>query len=83
MSPAAKDTLALLLPPPELADWLGTVIAKRLAAGERVPAAYKRWLYRVNMTRIEMPPPAVTGLTDEEWTEIDTILRDAEHVDQP
>lgn len=78
MSPAATDTLALLLPPAELCNWLATVIAKRLQAGERVPEAYKRWLYRVQMTRLGMPGPEVMGLTDEEWAEIGTVLRDSE-----
>lgn len=78
MSQLPRDAMALLLPPDALCDWLATVIAARLNNGERVPAAYTRWLYRVNMLRLNIPMPALQALTADEWNEIEQALMDAD-----
>ena len=78
MTPLAANTLVLLLPPDELCTWLATVIAKRLNNGEHVPAVYMRWLYRVQMCRLGLPGPEVTGLTDEDWAAIIEALEQGE-----
>lgn len=70
MNQAAQDTLALLLPPPQLADWIGHVIAEKLNKGLYVPETYQRWLYRVQMARLNLPRPEIISLTDEDWDQI-------------
>lgn len=79
MTPAAHDTLTLILPPDELCDWFSRVIADRLNNGGRVPEAYTRWLYRVQMIRLGLPGPEVVSLTDEDWA---TIQEEIEEVSE-
>jgi hypothetical protein len=78
MTPAAHDALTLLLPPPALADWLGTTIAVKLSRGDKVPEAYMRWLYRVNMIRIGMPGVEVVSMTEEDWAAIVVMSTEGE-----
>lgn len=67
---AQQDVLRLLLPPNDLCDWLGTVIATKLNRGDSVPESYMRWLYRVQMIRLGLPGPEVMSLTDDDWAAI-------------
>ncbi len=73
MTPPAHDALALLLPPPALADWLSTVIAQKLGRGDKVPEAYTRWLHRVQMIRLGLPRPEVVSMTAEDWDSLDIV----------
>lgn len=70
MNQAARDALTLLLPPPQLADWIGHVMAEKLSKGLYVPEAYQRWLYRVQMARLNMPGPEITNLDADDWDQI-------------
>jgi len=79
MTQAQQDALALLLPPDALTNWLSKFIANKLSNGQPVPEAYTRWLYRVQMIRLNVFGPEVRQLTDEECNEIYEALESAEN----
>ena len=79
LNQAQRDALTLLLPPTEFLDGVSKLIANKLGRKEHVSPATLRWLYRVQMMRLDVLGPEVKQLTVEEW---DGIVKALEAMDE-
>lgn len=70
MSPAIRDLLLILLPPPDLVRLMLEVIRRKRLRGDPVPEGWMRWLHRTQNLRDGCKFYAGEYLTDEEQREL-------------
>jgi hypothetical protein len=75
MSPAIRDLLLILLPPPDLVRFMLEVLRRKRMRGDPVPESWGRWLHRTQNLRDGCKVYAGECLTDGERGELERMVR--------
>lgn len=70
MTPAVRDILLILLPPPDLVRLMLEVIRRKRMRGDQVPEGWLEWLHRTQDMRDGCTFYAGEHLTDEEQQDL-------------